>query len=358
MRIKTDDLILLNMAGVGYRRLTSLMESFGDTSDILKKKERDLKKANEIGPVLARRISSAKESFSITRERRLMRDRGVRVVTLFEEGYPELLKNIYDPPIVLYIKGGLERGDRTAVAMVGSRKASYYGIETCTKLSRSLSGSGITVVSGLARGIDSAAHKGALMAGGRTIAVLGNGLASIYPPENAKLSDRIALSGAVVTEFPMESPPLAMNFPVRNRIISGLSLGVVVVEAAARSGSLITADLALEEGREVFAVPGRAGSATSKGAHGLIKKGAKLVDRAEDIIEELNIVAVPQNGGTGELEGEEKRIYDILSEGPEQIDAIADKSDMPAGKVSRILTKLEIKRFVKELPGKNFMTAA
>ncbi len=217
----------------------------------------------------------------------LSKENKTRTLSFSDKGYPTNLKYIYDPPPTLYVKGNILPEDNIAIAIIGSRRATYYGLKNAENLSFELAAGGITIISGLARGVDSAAHRGALKAGGRTIAVLGSGLNIIYPPENEKLAREILQCGAVISEFPQGTAPLRQNFPRRNRIISGLSLGVVVVEAAKRSGALITANLALEQGREVFALPGKIDSFTSRGTHDLIKQGAKLVESAEDIIEEL-----------------------------------------------------------------------
>src|SRR3989338_9654267 len=208
----------------------------------------------------------------------------IRKITIDDKEYPKNLRNIYDPPKQLYVNGTLLGQDEMAVALVGSRRATQYGLEACEKLAYELAIRGVTIVSGMARGIDSAAHRGALRAKGRTIAVLGSGHNNIYPPENEKLYHEIVRNGAVVTEFENDMPPLPENFPQRNRIISGLSLGVVVVVAARNSGALITANFALEQGRDVFALPGKVDSQTSFGTNGLIKQGAKLVSCVDDIL--------------------------------------------------------------------------
>ena len=213
----------------------------------------------------------------------------IRKITVDDAEYPKNLKTLHRPPQALYVNGSFKEEDDFAVAIVGSRRASRYGIEMGERLGYDLALRGVTVVSGMARGIDSAAHRGALKANGRTIAVMGSGHGHIYPPENKDLYRKIAESGAVISEFENDVSPLPQNFPIRNRIISGLSLGIVVVEAAKNSGALITVDFALEQGREVFAVPGKISSVTSEGAHELIKDGAKLVQSAEDIMEELSL---------------------------------------------------------------------
>ncbi len=360
MKYDVDDLLLLNMAGVGYVRLKKLTECFSTLDRALRADKETLKRVEGIGPQFAEKIAGVKNNTeALKRERRLIEKGNITVLSLSDKDYPEILKNIYDPPLVLYVKGKITGEDKIAVALVGSRTASVYGVNVCKNLAQSLASSGITIVSGLARGIDSAAHTGALLSGGRTIAVLGNGLGSIYPPENKDLAEKIAQRGAVISEFPIEAPPLPQYFPIRNRIISGLSLGTVVVEAAEKSGALITASCALEQGREVFAVPGRAGSPTSKGTHWLIREGAKLVEDPKDIIEELNLNLIPSGLNRpvlSVLDLEEKKVYDALSDEPEHIDIIINKSNMPPQNVARLLLKLELKKLVKELPGKNFIT--
>lgn len=287
--------------------------------------------------------------------------------------YPKLLKSIHRPPKVLYVNGSFKEEDDLAVAIVGSRRASPYGIEMSGNLAYELALKGVTIVSGMARGIDSAAHRGALKAKGRTIAVMGSGHGHIYPHENKYLYKEIAQSGAVISEFENDMEPLPRNFPIRNRIISGLSLGVVVVEAAKDSGALITADFALEQDREVFAVPGKISSATSFGTHALIKDGAKLVQTADDIMEELKLHNIEPAAGDDKdfidgriskktkayiynsLTDDERKVYKILSDEPVYIDDIVKDSKIDMGRISKVLLNLEFKRLIKELPGKQFI---
>jgi len=365
MKYDIDDLILLNMAGIGSVKLDRLIEFFGSIENILKAGQADLERLKDIGPNLALKISRIKYKEGLKKERELIEKNRVAVLALYDDAYPENLKNIYDPPIVLYIKGDVSREDKIAVSVVGSRRASLYGVDICYEISRKLAALGVTVVSGLARGIDSAAHRGALKSGGRTLAVLGNGLSLVYPRENIKLAEEIASLGALISEFPMEMPPMRQNFPIRNRIISGLSLGVVVVEAAQTSGALITANCALEQGREVFAVPGKAGTMTARGTHALIKEGARLAESADDIIEELNLspLGLDSKNKTDVKEGvkaavlsdPQRRVYKILSDEPLHIDEVVDRSTFSAAEVTKLLLELEIRRLVKELPGKNYV---
>lgn len=359
-----EDYLLLNMVeDLGFKKLESLLKLYGEPAAVLKASRRELAKIPNIGDAVAGRIASLKRD-ELDKELRLMEKANVYAMSVFDANYPGNLKNSYSPPVVLYVKGGIKPEDADSVAIVGSRMPSYYGISSCEKLSGELASRGITIVSGMARGIDTAAHKGALKSG-RTIAVLGSGINHIYPPENKKLADEIGRSGAVISEFPMDMPPLKLNFPRRNRIISGLALGVVVVEAGERSGALITANFALEDNRDVFAVPGRVDSKTSAGANKLIKEGAKLVEGPDDIIEEIEnklryhkkAAEAPAKGKSSlaDLTGEEKAIAAFLSYEPVYIDDLAENSNMSVDKAASLLVRLEIKSIVKELPGKNFI---
>ena len=297
----------------------------------------------------------------------------IRKITVDDAEYPKNLKTLHRPPQALYVNGSFKEEDDFAVAIVGSRRASRYGIEMGERLGYDLALRGVTVVSGMARGIDSAAHRGALKANGRTIAVMGSGHGHIYPPENKDLYRKIAESGAVISEFENDVSPLPQNFPIRNRIISGLTLGIVIVEAAKNSGALITADFALEQGREVFAVPGKISSLTSEGTHELIKDGAKLVQSAEDIMEELGLHEIEPEADNKRDQREEKiskktaryvynsltdgerKVYKILSDEPVYIDDVMKESGVELSKISNVLLGLELKRLIKELPGKQFI---
>lgn len=284
-----ESLIALNMlpqlSSIKFKRL---WDSFGSGQKIISASNSQLRQVEGISDSLARKIGACKDS-NLDKELDLIKKHQVKIVIFKDQDYPQNLKAIYDPPMVLYVKGHLSNQDNQAVAIVGSRLASFYGISCAEKIARELAELGITVVSGMARGVDTASHRAALKSGGRTIAVLGSGLCNIYPPENKDLFQKIADNGAVISEFPMQTKPLAYNFPRRNRIISGLSLGTVVVEAARNSGALITAHAALEQGREVFAVPGKVDSANSRGVNELIQQGAKLTTGIKDILEEINI---------------------------------------------------------------------
>jgi DNA processing protein len=284
---------------------------------------------------------------------------GAVVVDILSECYPKTLMEISDPPPYLYLVGEL-KGSEPAVAIVGSRCASRYGLTIATRLARDLASCGVTVVSGMERGIDTAAHWGAVKGGGRSIAVLGCGIGLVYPPDNGALLEAVARSGALVSEFPLGTAPLAGNFPRPNRIISALSRGVVVVEAGEGSGSLSTARYALEQGREVFAVPGNVTSSGSRGGNGLIKEGAKLVERVEDILEELSL-SPPAPAGppppSFSLTPQEAELYALLCRGPLQIDDIIVQSALTAGEVSATLLRLELKGAIMQLSGKHFAVA-
>lgn len=297
----------------------------------------------------------------------------IEKISIDDSRYPEILKNIHKPPQALYINGSFKEEDSNSIAIVGSRRATAYGLEMAEKIAFDIASRGVTVVSGMARGIDSAAHRGAIKAKGRTIAVMGSGHGHIYPPENIDLYGQIAASGAVITEFENDVVPLPRNFPIRNRIISGLSLGLVVVEAARNSGALITANYALEQNREVFAVPGKISSLTSAGTHDLIKDGARLIQSVDDIFEELRLrEATPPAGKSrgsadsniskmtkayiyNSLTDDERKVYKILDNEPLYIDDLVEKSKVSLGSISKVILSLEMKKLIKQLPGKQFI---
>jgi DNA processing protein len=289
------------------------------------------------------------------------------VVTCLDGRYPERLKAIPDPPLLLYVTGSLDPKDDLAIAVVGARRATASGRVATETLSHDLAAAGLTVVSGLARGIDAAAHRGALDANGRTIAVMGCGIEQTYPPEHEKLRVEIEAQGAVISELPIGAAPHSYHFPRRNRIISGLCLGVVVTEATMQSGSLITARLALDQGREVFAVPGSIHAENSRGPNSLIKQGAKLVESAQDVLDEL----LPQlddrlrshlpeqvrqrEETDASLDALEARVYDLLSHEPLHIDELIERSGMTAGEVTAVLLGLELKQHARQLPGPSYL---
>ncbi len=360
-----ERLITLNLIPeIGSTQLRRLLDACGSLDRVWSASAQELQQIDGIGPRAASRIAAAcQDEDALTQELALARAHQVELVTLGEAGYPAALKTISDPPLALYIRGRLLKEDVTAVGLVGSRHASIYGMQTAEHLGYELALRGVTIISGLARGIDGAAHRGALKANGRTLAVLGNGLAHIYPQEHESLAASVSEHGAVLSEYPMQASPLPHHFPRRNRLISGLSLGVVVVEAAARSGALITADCALEQGREVFAVPGQITTITSQGTHHLLKQGARLVSSVDDILEELRLapmggpeVLSASAGPSLALPTREQQVLACVgAEEPTYIDAIAARSALETAEVSALLLQLELKRLIQQLPGKQFI---
>src|SRR5574337_1542449 len=346
---------------VGAATFYRLVQAFGSAEAVLGAKAETLEQVPGISRQVAQAIASFPWRDAIARELRVIETRGLGLIRFGDERYPELLAAIYSPPPILYLRGTIGRNDRMSVAVVGSRPASPYGCAMAEQISGELAARGVTIVSGMARGIDAAAHRGALRAAGRTIAVLGCGLGVTYPPEHTELADQIAAQGALISEFSVFTPPKPGHFPRRNRIISGLARGVVVIEAGLDSGALITANYALEQGREVFAVPGQATSRSSSGCHQLIKAGAKLTEGWEDIWEELEPqLTLPTQAGrdvtcvSPPLEQEEILIIDTLEAGPLQIDDLIDRTQLPAGKMASLLLSLMLKGMIEELPGKSF----
>jgi len=348
--------------GIGNVNYKNLLKRFGTPERILQARAEDLGQMDNLSAKAIEAILNFKPTPAIEHELNRIQHEQVSIVTLASPGYPEHLRHIYDPPPYLYVRGEIIAQDSHAVAVIGSRNASEYGLMAAGTISKDLAASGMTIVSGLARGIDSQAHRAALGAGGRTIAVLGSGIDVIYPAENKKLYHAIASGGAVVSEFPMGTEPNSYNFPARNRIISGLARGVLVVEAGLKSGSLITARLALDQGREVFAVPGSIMSERSRGAHQLLKSGARLVESAADILEELHytIDIYPRPEARGpeaapELNPETSKIYGLLQKAPLHIDDIIMQSALPSGRIASILLDLELGNLIRQLPGKRFV---
>jgi DNA processing protein len=365
----SEALIALNLIEhVGAVRARLLLEHFGEAPKILAAPRSALLRVRNIGDETAEAICQWEKTVDLAGELKRIADSGCRVLIQSDDEYPALLREIYDPPIVLYLKGALTAKDKNAVAMVGSRMTTHYGIETARKLAYQLAYVGVTVVSGGARGIDTAAHQGALAARGRTVVVLGTGVNVVFPPENNELFERAAANGAVLTQFPFNRNGDRQTFAIRNRIIAGMTLGTVVVEADLNSGALITSNFATEYGRQVFAVPGRIDSPRSKGCHDLIKKGAKLCEGAEDILSEFEYLfpgsnRPPSPGETGvlpalELSENEKRVYDSLDREESAIDEVIRRSGLPSSAVSVALLSLEMKRAVKQLPGKLFVRNA
>jgi DNA processing protein len=354
-----DAYIALNMIdGVGPVRVRALLERFGSPEAILEASRHDLRQVTGIGEEVARHITGWREAIDLDAELARIEQAGIRVVTRDDADYPSHLREIYDPPLALYLRGTLSERDKLAVGMVGSRRTTLYGQEMARKLSYQLARAGVTVVSGLARGIDTAAHTGALQAKGRTVAVIGCGIDVVYPPENKKLAEQIVeKGGAVVSEFPFGVKPDRQNFPMRNRIISGWSLGVVVVEANLKSGALITAKQAYEQGREVFAVPGRADSILSRGTNQLIKDGAKLTEDVEDILGEFGYLFPREKAEPDtviELTDLERQVIKAIGDEEVLVDEIIRATGLTSASVSATLLGLEMKRVVKQLPGRQY----
>ncbi len=296
---------------------------------------------------------------AVDKEIELAAASNVQIVTFFDENYPALLKEIYDPPFLLYVKGRLPKDSITCLAVIGSREATLHGLEMASAMGRDLAGAGAVVVSGLARGIDSAAHRGALEAGGCTLAILGCGLSRMYPPENKKLAEEISQNGALISEFTMKEGPRLHHFPMRNRIISGISRALVVVEAREKSGALITVGCALEQGRDVYVLPGNAGSKKTLGSNGLLKQGAIPVTDASDILPDFGLTMKEKRSSktrAASLSQEENKLLRLL-DGAQSLhmDEIVEKSALPPQKAMTLLTSLAVKGAVRELPGKYFL---
>jgi DNA processing protein len=359
-------LALSQLSGIGNVTYKRLIGHFGSAREIFEAGDKRLNEIPWIGKEKIKVIISFNGWESIKERIKEVEDKGAVILALEDEEYPERLKKIHDAPPVLYIKGSFTEKDEFPIAVVGSRHASSYGNTSAAKIASGLAEKGITVVSGMARGIDSVAHRAAITTGGRTIAVLGSGIDVVYPPEGRGLYNDIVKKGIVISEFPPGTKPEPSNFPRRNRIISGLSVGVVIIEASETSGALITADLAVNQDREVFAVPGNINSARSKGTNKLIKKGARLVDNAEDILDELKFILGEdfylestehqrRHLDNESLTDEEKKVLESLSTQPVHIDIVIDETGFRSEVVSRILLELELKGFLRQIPGKNFI---
>lgn len=366
---------LIRADGVGPVTFGRILKRFGSVDAALGSSVSGLTKVEGIGFKTAERIAATRDAFDAEAELELAEKLGVWLVHSEDDRYPTMLKQIYDPPPVLYVKGTLGSADTLSVAIVGSRRCSLYGREQASRLAHLLAASGFTIVSGLARGIDTAAHHGALAAEGRTIAVQGCGLANVFPPENAKLFETVADNGACLSELPLQYEPLRENFPPRNRIIAGLSLGTIIIEAGSRSGALITAQTALESNREVMAVPGKVDSPLSKGPHQLIKQGAKLIEAVEDVMEALGYVGDQLKKHTAKasqeaakkaeaplfeasrvnLKGPESKVYATLGTEPLHSDEVISETGLPAGAVNAGLISLRLKGLIRHLPGNLFV---
>ncbi len=351
---------------IGPIRFRKLLDAFGRPNQILTAGFDELISVPGISAGIARIVRAWENHADLPAELRKMNECGVTAITALDASYPDLLREIYDPPIVLYVWGKLDPSDSKSLGIVGSRDSSYYGQECAKKLSYQLAYAGLSIFSGLARGIDTAAHQGALAAGGRTVAVLGCGLSTIYPAENYSLAERIASSGAVISEFPMSVAPDRQTFPMRNRIISGCTLGLLVVEAGVSSGAIISANQALEQGRSVFAVPGQIDRPGSLGSNRLIQQGAKLVIDSADVLNELNAGfqavsdAVPAGRSPliQQMSPNETMVLQAVEDSETPIDRIILKSGLPTPQVTSILCSLEIKKAVRQLPGKLYVRAS
>ena len=358
-------LALSTVPKIGPIRYVSLIKHFGSPEKVLAASKNELAGLPDVGPVTASSIKSNVSWETAEEQLGLCEKNRVQIVTFKDDSYPQNLLSIYDPPPFLFVGGEIKEEDQNAVAIVGCRSASSYGRRITERIGRELVRRGITIVSGMARGIDSIGHLAALKEKGRTLAVFGSGLDVLYPPENRKLAGQIRSSGAIISEFLLGTKPEAPNFPRRNRLISGLSLGVVIVEAGNKSGALLTAQCALDQNREVFAIPGNLGSKNSEGTNRLIKEGAKLVTSVEDILEELRIFTREGESSSFEetkkdlsdLSEAERSIFKLISDEPYHIDKIASKASVGVPQALSMLLSLELKGLVKQLSGKMFVRA-
>jgi DNA processing protein len=354
-------LALTRIKGLGCISFKKLASHFADPTQSFSATAAELSAVEGIDRNVVDGLLAFTQWDEVEQEVERAKQAGVKIIPFGSGIYPARLRSIADPPPCLYVKGEIRQQDDKAVAVIGTRSASHYGRRVARDLCRGLASLGFTVISGMARGIDGVAHDEALNAGGRSIAVLGSGVDRAYPPEHQKLYHRISENGAVISELPLGAPPLAFNFPARNRLISGLSAGVVVVEATEKSGSLITAAIALEQGREVFAVPGEVGSSRSRGGHRLIRQGAKLVENVDDILEEIAPQLVARHRQPAALrtlpvdaQPETRKIFDLLQERSLHIDEVIEASGFSTSRVSQILLELELQGFLKQLPGNRY----
>jgi DNA processing protein len=365
-----DDLVaevlLALVSGIGPRHRQQLIQQFGSPAAVLAAGKDALQTVDGIGPKLAGRIAAARAEIDAEGELRLAATHGLDVLTETHDEYPRLLREIPDPPGVLFRRGTFLPPDNLAIAIVGTRHATRYGLAQAERLAGCLARAGFTIVSGLARGIDASAHRGALAAGGRTIGVLASGLLAIYPPEHKELAAEIADHGCLLSEAPPRMVPIAGAFPQRNRIISGMSVGTIVVEAAQRSGALITARHAYEQGREVFAVPGPIDSRLSRGCHALIKDGVKLIESIDDVLDELGplVEDVPRGDGTKlrapaelTLNDIEQQVLAVIETAPTTVDTITSASGLAVHRVLATLNVLETRHLVRRVSGTQVVRA-
>ncbi len=354
-----DAWLLLNASGLTPLQQNQLLEAFGTAEQVLGASGEKLAAVEGITAAHISKLRTAQQEADLPGWREQCAELELKIITINDDNYPPMLKEIDDPPPLLFVQGDITKSDDLAIAMVGTRKCTPYGRTVARRLAGNLAQRGFTIVSGLAVGIDGEAHEGALEAGGRSIGVLACGPDITYPRAHKSLRKRLAQSGAVLTEYAFGTPPTRERFPARNRLISGLSLGVVVVEAPSKSGALITARLAGEQGREAFAVPGDINSPTSRGCHGLLKDGAQLVEVAEDVIDGLGILleAVPSRPQAPqvELHGDEQSVYEALSHEPVHVDQISESCNLTAAQVTSALMLLEIKGLVRRFPGNTFV---
>jgi len=345
--------------GIGPTRLRALLDYFGDVERAWHASAEELRRAG-LDRRSLKNMLATRTALDLDRELERIAAVGAQVLTWESSGYPRLLREIHDPPPLLYVKGTLTEEDSWAVAVVGTRRASTYGREVTRRLTKALARSGITIVSGLARGIDGQAHQAALEAGGRTIAVLGCGIDLIYPPEHRKLTQQIIAQGALISDYPLGTRPEGSNFPPRNRIISGLSLGVLVTNAGVRSGALITADYAAEQGRDVFAVPGSILMHSCAGTNALIQDGAKVVLVPEDILEELNLTMVAEQSEARQVlpaNEREAAMLTHLSAEPTHVDELGQQVGLPISQVTSTLALMELKGMVRQVGGMKYVVA-
>ena len=353
--------IALNMMDrVGPVRVRAMVEALGSVGAIFEASADALQQVDGVGPALARAVMEQRDRLDPVQEESLAAAKGVKLVTPVDSDYPAALRKIHDPPLALYVRGRLCAGDAQSIAVVGTRHPTHYGMECAQKLSYGAAKAGLCVISGLALGVDTAAHEGTLQAQGRTIAVIGGGFDHMYPTENIRLAERISENGAVVSEFPFSRKPDRTTFPMRNRIVSGMSRGVLVVEAGLESGAMITANQAMEQGRSVFAVPGRIDSYASRGPNALIRDGAHVVTELRDLLEHFEMLfpaqceaAVKQGYCAPGLDENERKIVDLLGGGDMGVDRLIRESGIDPAKMASLLVGLELKKVVKMLPGRS-----
>lgn len=345
--------------GIGAVRFRALLDFFGDARTAWEGSPNDLRAAG-LSPRIIERFIAARQQVDLEAIWQKTVDKNIRVMTWDDANYPARLREIAQPPPVLYLRGDIVEADAWAVAVVGTRRVSAYGRQVAEEIARFLAQNGVTVVSGLARGIDGIAHQAALNAGGRTLAVLGSGVDRIYPPEHRNLAESISRSGAVLSDYPLDTPPEASNFPPRNRIISGLSMASIIIEAGATSGALITANFAAEQGREVFAVPGNIFAPQSKGPNKLIQNGAHVLLNPRDILEVLDLTRVTEQRSARQLfptDETEAQLLKVLGYEPIHVDEIRAKTGLDVAKVSSTLVMMELKGMVRHVGGMNYVSA-